>query len=297
MLHTRLVRTCVDGDDHALVLRRSPDGPPGFDSVFDLLPGEGPTDALAVTCRRSSEFVREWRDRTDRRPRNVGVLGVGEPMRSAAATAPAPAERTPIRGVADPTDTDGIRDAAAEFVEAWPADGRTVVFVDSVTALSNHLDVEEVVEFVETFARGLDVRDAFGCFCLRPAAHDRATVRRVASLFDTVVERVETDGEPTAAPSVDDCFDAVADARRRHLLDAIADGDTLSVDDLTDRVAERTPADRRTVHLSLVNVHLPELAELGVVAYDRDERLVEPGRHFEQVVPYLRKATAADTPA
>jgi predicted transcriptional regulator len=290
---TRLVRTCVDGRDHALVLQQSPDEASRFGPLFDLLPADGPADVLVVTYRHSEQFFREWRDRVDSRPRNVGVLSVGERTRSAAANVPTPVERTPLDAVADPTDTDGIRRATERYLDGWPTDGRAVVYLDSVTALADYLDEAGVVGFVERLCEALDDRGAAGYFAIRPAAHDPRVVRRVASRFDTVVERTPVETEPTR-PSVDDCLDAMADARRRHLLAALADGETVPVADLAERVAAEASADPESAHVSLVNVHLPKLADFGIVAYDRDDGLVGPGVHFERVVPFLRAAGDVD---
>lgn len=293
MRDTRLVRTSVDGDDHTLVLRRSPDETSRFDAMFDLLPGGEPADVLAVTYQRSDQFLQEWRERLDRRPRNVGVVSAGEQMRSAAET-PTPVERTPLYGVADPTDTEEIRRVAARYLDAWPADGRTVVYFDSVTALSNSLDAEDAIDFLDRFRETLDDHGAVGYFGVTPAAHDRTVVRRVASGFDTVVECVETDVETGPEPSVDDCLDAMADTRRRHLLAAVAQGEPVTVEDLADYVAERSSADREAVRVSLVSVHLPKLADRGILAYDRAEGVVAPGVYFEGVVPFLREAPDVD---
>ncbi|UPV74433.1 helix-turn-helix domain-containing protein [Halorussus limi] len=294
MQDTRLVRTCVDGDPHTLVQRRTSDENSRFDVLFDLLT-ETPTETVAVTYRQSERFLHEWRDRVDRPPRNVGVVSVGEQMRSSAATsAPLSADRTPLRGVADPTDTDELRDAVTGYIDAWPDEGRTVVYFDSLTDLLGHLDAASAAAFLPEFLRALDARDAVGYFCLRPAAHDRRVVRQVASLFDTVVETVEAQTAGVARPSVDDCFEAVADPRRRWVLDAVADGDPISVPDLADRVAARSSVAYERAATSLRHVHLPKLAEFGMVAHDRERDRVAPGDRFERVEPYLRKALGTD---
>jgi DNA-binding transcriptional ArsR family regulator len=292
---TKLVRTSVDGDPHKLVLRRSTDESSAFGPLFDLLPDDGPTDLLAVTHEQSQQFLHAWRDRIDRRPRNVGVVSVGEQMRStASASVPQRTNRPVLRGVPDPTDVEEMRETATQFLDAWSAGGRTVAYVDSVTALVDELGVERAVEFVETVQRTLDRHDASGYFCLTPAVHDRSVVREIAALFDTVVECVNNAAEVDAEPSVSDCFEAISNARRRQALAALSDGEEQSVTELADSVAARTDADPERVHLSLLNVHLPKLADLGLVAYDREDERVAAGHHYEWVVPYLRKATSSD---
>ncbi|WP_128475921.1 DUF7504 family protein [Halorussus pelagicus] len=294
MQDTKLVRTCVRSDPHTLVLRRTGDDDSRFDVLLDLLTKE-PTDAVAVTHRQSEQFLHEWRERVNRPPRNVGVVSVGERMRSSTATAaPLPTDRTPLRGVADPTDTEALRAAVTGYLDAWPDGDRTLVYLDSLTDLLDSLDTSQATEFLREFFRALDARDAVGYVCLRPAAHERRVVREVASLFDTVVETVETPTTAVARPSVDDCFEAVADPRRRYALDAVSDGDPVSVPDLADRVAARSSVGRERVVTSLRHVHLPKLAAFGMVTRDRERDRIEPGDYFERVEPYLRKALGSD---
>ncbi|WP_157971571.1 DUF7504 family protein [Halorussus litoreus] len=293
MQDTRLVRTSVDGNSHTLVLRRTGDDSSEFGPLFDLLPDDEPNDVLAVTHEQSAAFLQRWRERIDRRPRNIGVVSVGEVMRSAT-PAHAPAQSV-VRGVADPTDAEGIRDAAASYLDAWPDDGRTVAYLDSTTELVDDLGGEGAFEFLREFRRTLDAGDAAGYVCLRPAAHDCEFVREVGALFDTVVECVDSAAVASAKPSVSDCFTAIADRRRRLVLAELLDEDDRdyekrSVTGLADAVAPRIEADREWVTASLIDVHLPKLANLGVVAYDRGRERVARGQHFERVEPYLRRA-------
>jgi len=288
---TRLVRTSVDGDPHTLVLRRTGDDSPEFGPLFDLLPDDEANDVLAVTHEQSAAFLQRWRERIDRRPRNVGVVSVGEVMRSAT-PADAPAQSV-VRGVADPTDAEDIRDAATSYLDAWPDDGRSVAYLDSTAELVDDLGSDGAIEFLRQFRWTLDARDAAGYVCLRPAAHDCEFVREVGALFDTVVECVDSAAVASSKPSVSDCFTAIADRRRRLVLAELLDEDDhekRSVPELVDAVAPGVEADRARVTASLIDVHLPKLADLGVVAYDRERARVARDRHFERVEPYLRRA-------
>ncbi|MFC4551409.1 hypothetical protein ACFO3H_13895, partial [Halorussus sp. GCM10023401] len=101
----------------------------------------------------------------------------------------------------------------------------------------------------------------------------------------------ETQSAVPDAPSEDDCFDAVADARRRRALALLASADGgLSSRDLAESIAEREGADRRRVETSLVQVHLPKLVERGLVAEDESGRFTV-GPHFERVELYLNVAS------
>lgn len=288
MQDTKLVRTSVEGDPHTLVMRRESDDDTTCGPMFDLLPDDGPTDALAVTYQESARFFHDWHERIDRRPRNMGVVSVGEQMRSAAGASP-PGQPM-MRGVADPTDTDAIRHAVEGYLDAWPADGRSVTYLDSMTDVIDDVGAEAATDFLDEFLRTLDADDATGYVCLDPTVHDRSVVREVASRFDTVLESVDNAAEATAEPSVGDCFEAIADHRRRHVLAEVAGSEAVPVAEAADRVAARTDADRLQAQASLANVHLPKLAELGVIEYDSEDRRVAPGQHFGRVEPYLQTA-------
>jgi len=183
----KLVRTCVDADPHTLVFRRSHrDRAP-----FGLLAAADPDDLLAVTFDRPSGFLEGWTDRVGTHLRRVGVVGVGDPMRSAAATGGSAPNA--VRGVSDPTDGAAIRDAAADYLGSWPDDDRTIVFFDSATVLLDRRPADDAVDFLADFCQLLDEHAAAGYVCLDPTAHDCATVRAVGSLFDTVVECLDAE--------------------------------------------------------------------------------------------------------
>lgn len=259
-----------------------------FGPTFDLLPDHEPVDALAVTYQESARFLHEWHSQRTRQPRNVGVVSVGEQMRSASTTSPP--QHTMVRGVADATDIEEIRDCVDWYLNAWPTEGRTAVYFDTVTDLVENHGVDETASFLRAFKRVLDAHDAVGYFCLRSGAHDQSVVREIASLFDTVIESVDEAAETSPEPSVTDCFSVLRDARRRQILAELAEQEDASVEELTDRVTARTETDYERTQVSLVSVHLPKLADHGVVAYDRDRGHVAQGEHFDRVEPYLRKA-------
>jgi hypothetical protein len=288
----KLVRTCVDGDPHTLVLRqesaeRSPNGP-----LFDLPSGSDPSSSLAVTYQESARFLHEWQNQMDRRPQNLGVVSVGEQMRSAAtdAAAPNPPGHTMVRGVADSTDTEELHETVRWYLDAWPTIGETVTYFDSVSNLVEDVGVDAATDFLQEFLRMLDAHGAVGYFCLETTAHDRAVVREVASLFDTVIESVDAAADATAEPSVSDCFEAISDYRRRLVMTELAETDEARVSYLAERMATQGSAEREQAQAALIGVQLPKLADLGVVAYDRERGTVTRGEHFDRVEPFLEKA-------
>lgn len=200
---TRLKRTRVGGDPHTLVLRRTRDEP----FPMHLLSGEEAEDVLAITYDDPSALFQAWCDRIGRRPRNAGVVSVGGQMRSTSAssratvssestasdgtTAPKAPRQNVVQGVADPANVSGVLDVALGYLGAWPRDGRSIAYFDSVTELLEHVNADVATDFLADLLRALSERDVVGYFCLTPSAHDCATVRAVTSLFDTVVECID----------------------------------------------------------------------------------------------------------
>ncbi|MFC4551174.1 MULTISPECIES: DUF7344 domain-containing protein [Halorussus] len=97
------------------------------------------------------------------------------------------------------------------------------------------------------------------------------------------------------AASLDVLFEALADSRRRHVLSILLDRPTpLDVETLARAVAAReavaTAADPpddvvRRVQVSLHHVHLPKLADTGVVEYDYERGAVAVGEEMDAVSP------------
>ncbi|MEF8914616.1 DUF7344 domain-containing protein [Natronomonas sp.] len=87
--------------------------------------------------------------------------------------------------------------------------------------------------------------------------------------------------EHKQAVPVDAVVSAVADEHRRAVLRLLnhTDGNTMELDALSDRVAEHVAnpdgsgADhRRRIRIALHQIHLPKLADYGMVRYDRETK-------------------------
>ncbi|MDS0293053.1 DUF7344 domain-containing protein [Halogeometricum luteum] len=79
--------------------------------------------------------------------------------------------------------------------------------------------------------------------------------------------------------SFDAAFDVLSNARRRYVVDCLRGRDSAALAALADDVAARerraeddADPDAETVAVSLYHVHLPKLAEAGLVEYDSERR-------------------------
>lgn len=82
----------------------------------------------------------------------------------------------------------------------------------------------------------------------------------------------------------------LADGRRRRLLGTLADGSgTTSVGELVTTIGDEDP---ERLRISLYHVHLPRLADLGIVEFDRDSGAVRYPAD-ERVAARVEEAFAA----
>lgn len=97
-------------------------------------------------------------------------------------------------------------------------------------------------------------------------------------------------------------FEVLGNERRRACLQRLAEHDTgLSVSDLGREVA-RSVADEGTesdavydsVYVSLCQTHLPKLDAVGLIEYNRDQKLVAHGPQFEAVRRQFRASHPTD---
>ncbi|WP_049906430.1 DUF7344 domain-containing protein [Halorubrum tebenquichense] len=86
----------------------------------------------------------------------------------------------------------------------------------------------------------------------------------------------------------------LANERRRHALDGLrSTGGTVTVNELSTLVAGRETGEsppptrcRESVYTSLVQTHLPKLADAGVIAYDRESQTIELSKGARDVGLY-----------
>lgn len=89
-------------------------------------------------------------------------------------------------------------------------------------------------------------------------------------------------------------YKLMADAKRRAVVTALdSGGPPIALADLARQVSvyeteptidrEREPSPHQRTYASLYHVHVPKLADAGVVSFDTDRRTVTTGPHFETV--------------
>ncbi|MFB6280998.1 MAG: hypothetical protein ABEH40_03150 [Haloferacaceae archaeon] len=104
---------------------------------------------------------------------------------------------------------------------------------------------------------------------------------------------IPTNGDRGLEPS--EIHDVLRNDRRRLVLERLRDsGQSETVRDLSEHIAsveagERPPPRnvRQSVYVSLHQTHLPKLDDLGIVAYDADEKEVRLDERAEEVTVYM----------
>src|SRR6056297_583241 len=114
---------------------------------------------------------------------------------------------------------------------------------------------------------------------------------RPAGVQSTDTDLRETRG--SRGTTLDAIFDVLSAERRRHVLYVLyRRSDDVAVEDLADAVASAVGANSARVVADLYHVHLPKLAEEGIVEYDRDAGVARFDTCSDQFDRYL--ASAAD---
>lgn len=105
--------------------------------------------------------------------------------------------------------------------------------------------------------------------------------------------------EPIDELALDTIFDLLSHRYRRKVVDLLTTHDQgLTMNDIRNKVAEQEQDANITdissewveqLHLMLHHVHLPKLADAGVVHYDHEQQLVEPTQKLDLLDQYLPK--------
>jgi hypothetical protein len=86
--------------------------------------------------------------------------------------------------------------------------------------------------------------------------------------------------------TIDRCFDALSDRQRRRVLVTLLDHNPQTVDFRAsdDSISDEVPDE---LALQMHHVHLPKLADMGYVEWDRTADSIERGAKFEELRPLL----------
>jgi CHASE2 domain-containing sensor protein len=108
----------------------------------------------------------------------------------------------------------------------------------------------------------------------------------------------EQDVEPLSESRV---FDLLANQRRRRVIEYLMENDgQATLDELVDHVAARengvsaselTSEQRRRIHVSLTQSHMPTLDEVGAIDYDSDTRVVRRRDRARTLESYITTDT------
>ncbi|WP_435067631.1 DUF7504 family protein [Haloplanus sp. C73] len=244
------------------------------DAHLDVVPAA--TNVLVVTTGRSMrDVVESWRRRAGI-PATLGIVTYAEFDRSAsrdAGDASPPARRSlsggdiTLTSMSDPSNLQRLGTAVTLHLDEWEdTDRETLVYLDALGPFIDASDTESAFQFLHLLVQSAEQLSAEVLVRIDPEVVDERTIRTVQSLFDAVLE-----------PEADDIdFQTLlANRRRRFVLRALLEESSVGLERLATRLARReadTEWDR--AYTALASIHVPRLAEAGVVTFDRENGVV-----------------------
>lgn len=252
--------------------------PADGDEVLDVSPGS--TNLLVVSAARSMrDVVEEWRRRAGVLPDAFGLITYAEFDRSVSADATGRPSRKPLPGgnmtitsMSDPSDLRRLGTAVTLYLDDWvDTDRETLVYVDALAPFVDASDAESTFQFLHLLVQSAIQSDAKVVVGLDPSMTDDRTLKTFRTLFDRVVDA-------TAAAELDDdeLRDLFGNRRRRFVFRLLLERPAIGLDRLTTRLArwendtdDPTQAERDRAYTALASIHVPRLAEAGLVTFDR----------------------------
>ncbi|WP_135854291.1 DUF7504 family protein [Halorussus salinus] len=172
--------------------------------VCDVLGRPAETNLLVISYSDDPDaWLRNWRRTAGERPAEFGFVNVGVTTRSTAsasspsstcrsaptARSPSPDDTLPVAAaVSDPADLATVGVRASEYLETWrEEDRRSVVLLDSLTALLDAVALERAARFVHLLGGRIESVDGRGYFLADPADHDDAALGVLREHVDSVV--------------------------------------------------------------------------------------------------------------
>jgi len=243
------------------------------------------TNVLVVSASRSMrEVVEEWRRRAGALPAALGLITYAEFDRSASATVSGTPSRKSLSGgdititsMSDPADLRRLGTAITLYLDDWiDTDRGTLVYVDALDPFVDVNGVEPTFQFLHLLVQSADQSAADVVVRFDPSTTDERTINTYRPLFDRVV-----DATTTRTLDDDELHSLLSNGRRRFVLRSLLDQPTLDLHRLATRLArwendtdEPTDAQCTRAYTALASVHLPRLAEVGVVTLDRSAERV-----------------------
>ncbi|PSQ57105.1 hypothetical protein BRD18_07870 [Halobacteriales archaeon SW_7_71_33] len=147
-------------------------------------------DLLRIAYRDPGRVVEEWPTHIGDPPARARLVTAG---RAAAAVEEADLDVPAVETV-PPADLTELGIRTNEVLDEWSNDDRrSIVCLDSITDVLEHVSFETAYRFLHVFTNQLGAADAVGHFHMTPEAHDDCTVQRAMALFDVVAEQSEGD--------------------------------------------------------------------------------------------------------
>ncbi|MCO8245163.1 HalOD1 output domain-containing protein [Haladaptatus sp. AB643] len=239
------------------------------------LSGDGARErnVLIVTYNRSPEVVlQQWQSRIGDEPTELGIIAIGGGNARTGTHRLEPHGDQNSVSLSNPASLGRLETTIRLYLDEWSAnDHPTVLCFDSVSTLLRHVDRTTAFRFLATLTDQLRHLDVVAHFHIVPDAHDGSTVAMLRSLFDVVHGYEET--EP--AVSADVLLALLGSPRRRHVCRYLCEvSDSATVSGIARQIAmwegSGVPSENEyeRVHITLWHVHLPELAEVGVLQLD-----------------------------
>lgn len=262
-----------EGDSPATVLLCGPHGE-SWGPIWDQR-DPGSVNVLAITTHLDPlEWIDACEEQLGTLPTKTGVIRLGTPIDPSTTEHPShEGADLPLTAVERPSDLDELYTAINLYITEWlHTDQQTVIWLESLTPVIEHVGAKRTITFIESLAERLRMTGTVAYARLDPRDHDEHTLSLVRNAFDRIVE-IEASG-----PSVS------ADSREERVLRALRTEERLSVDALAGRVAASEnahhpdgydPANSRLVEIDLYHASLPKLADAGLVSVEWDERVVE----------------------
>ena len=175
----------LEGASNILVLVESLDDA-ARESYYGTLLPEDPSsvDVLAVDYRRTpEEYLEEWRQYVDERPRRCGIVCVDGAARSSGDGS----EVGPgaVATVESPTDLTGLGITVGNYLES-NGGSDTIVTFDSLTMLLQYVECERAFRFLGVLSNRVEETDAVAHYHMDPKAHDDREMATLSSLFDAI---------------------------------------------------------------------------------------------------------------